>query len=220
MDAEQQDGSRHDTRAEERQRLALYLHDSIGQFLCLTKLHLTRIEDALRHPIDSDRRAWLQTMVQSLIPEIETAIRIVQEKILEFDVPIVSEVCVSTALEEQCISFFRRTGIRCDRHFESFDLEAGRRSLVVFIVREALSNVARHSGATKVDVSLQRSCERGILTVCDNGTGMDVTKLNTIRSIGLRGMQERAVALGGNFAVDSTPNEGTRITITFPLRLP
>jgi two-component system, NarL family, sensor histidine kinase UhpB len=205
-------------RLEERYRLALYLHDSIGQILCLTKLQLTRIQDAIRQPLDVGRQAWLQTTVESLIREMDTAMHAVKEKLLDLDVTPPMEGGLAATVEQECGAFIRRTGIPCERHLESLDFDAERSALVVLIVQEALSNVARHSEATNVEVMLQHAGERGILTVRDDGRGMERSRMTAISSIGLRGMDERARALAGDLTIDSTPDEGTRITLSFPLR--
>jgi signal transduction histidine kinase len=204
-------------RLEERHRLARCLHDSIGQVLCLAKLQLIRIQEALRQPFDPGRQAWLQTTIDSLIPEIDTAVQAIQDKVFDLDFTVRTEVGVRAALEQECVAFSRRTGIPCERHLESLDLEADQSALVVLIVREALCNIAQHSGATNAAVTLQQAAGRGILTVRDNGRGMEPSRMTAISSIGLRGMNERARALRGDLTFDSRPDEGTRITLSFPL---
>ena len=209
--------SRESARAEERHRLALYLHDSIGQLLCLAKLQLTRIQDALRQPIDSERHAWLQRTVDALLPELNTAVQAIQAKVFELDLTVLSEVGLTATLAHECAAFIRRTGIPCAGRFEPLDVDAERSALLVLIVREALSNIARHSGATNTEVTLQRAGERGLLTVADNGCGVEPSRIMAVDSVGLRGMQERARALAGEVTVEGRPNRGTRITVAFPL---
>jgi two-component system, NarL family, sensor histidine kinase UhpB len=207
-------------RAEERHRLALYLHDSIGQILCLTKLQLSRIQDALRQPLDPGRQAWLQTTIDSLIPEIDTAVQAIKEKLLDLDLTALTEVGLAATLEEECAAFIRRTGMPCERRFESLDLDAERGALVVLILREALANIARHSRATTAEAILQRSGDHGILSVRDNGIGIDPPHMRAAESIGIREMEERARTLGGELTINSTPSEGTRIRVSFPLAHP
>jgi signal transduction histidine kinase len=110
--------------------------------------------------------------------------------------------------------FTHRTGIRCEGRFEPFPLEG---ELVVFILREALCNIARHANATNAHATLQRSGERAVLAIRDNGTGIDRSHMKAVEDIGLRGMEERAKALGGELTIDSTPNKGTEIRVSFPL---
>lgn len=217
-EARKRDNTAERVRAEERHKLGLYLHDSIGQVLCLTKLQLTRIQDAIRQSLNLDRQAWLQTTVESLIREMDTAMNTLKEHLLDLDATPLIEGDLAATVEQECAAFIRRTGIPCERHLESLDLETQESALVVLIVREALVNVARHSEATNVEVLLQHAGERGILTVRDDGRGMERSRMTAITSIGLRGMDERARALGGDLTIDSTPDEGTRLTLSFPLR--
>ena len=112
-------------------------------------------------------------------------------------------------------------GSECTGRFEpSITLDIDRHQLILLIVRQALTNAARHAQATTVEVSLEREAERGVVSVCDNGIGMDVASLSTTASFGLQGMRERAVALGGEFTIDTTIKEGTRIKVLFPLDAP
>ena len=156
-------------RAEERHRLALYLHDHVGQILTLTKLQLARIQQALREPVDPAKQAWLQTIVDSLIPELDAVMQTLQEEVFVLSPTGLTEVGLTAMLEQECVGFSRRTGIPCDSRCESLNLDGQRSALVVLIVREALSNVARHSRATTAEVILQRSGKHGILSVRDNG---------------------------------------------------
>jgi two-component system sensor histidine kinase UhpB len=213
----EQDEMREKVRAEERHRLALYLHDHIGQTLSLAKLQLARMQQALREPLNPARQAWLQSTVDSLIPELDAVIQAVQGEIFNLNVTALTEVGLTVALQRECAAFIGRTGIPCDGRFESLDLYAEHRALVVLIVREALSNIARHSGATTAEVTLQRSGERGILSVRDNGIGIDPIRMRAVESLSVRGMEERARTLGGELTFKSTPNEGSQITLSFPL---
>jgi Signal transduction histidine kinase len=113
--------------------------------------------------------------------------------------------------------FHYRTGIHCEGRFEPLSLDADAGELVVFILREALSNIARHSSATNARATLQRSGERAVLAIRDNGTGINRSHMKAVEDIGLRGMEERARALGGELTIDSTLNKGTEIRVSFPL---
>jgi signal transduction histidine kinase len=79
---------RETVRAEERHRLALDLHDTLGQVLALTKLQLVRIQQALRQQIHPDRQAWLQTTIDALIPEIDLAMQTVQTQVFSLTQPV------------------------------------------------------------------------------------------------------------------------------------
>lgn len=139
----------------------------------LTKLQLARIQQALREPVDPAKQAWLQTTVDSLIPELDAVMQTLQEEVFVLSPTGLTEVGLTAMLEQECVGFRRRTGIPCDSRCESLNLDGQRSALVVLIVREALSNIARHSRATTAEVILQRSGEHGILSVRDNGRGFD-----------------------------------------------
>ncbi len=82
------------------------------------------------------------------------------------------------------------------------------------IAQEALTNVRRHAGATMVGVTV-RATEAGVvMTIQDDGAGFEVPAANTLASLGLRGMQERALAVGGQCTVASAHGVGTTITVT------
>jgi signal transduction histidine kinase len=213
------DDSSERVRAQERHRLARYLHDHIGQTLTLAKLQLTRIQQTLREPLDPAKQAWLHTTVDSLIQELDGAMRAVQEEVFVLNSAGLGEVGLAAMLEEECVAFSRRTGIQCDRRCEPLDLDAERGVLVVLIVREALANIARHSRATTAEVTVQRRGGQGFLAVDDNGIGIDPLRLRAAESFGIRGMEGRARTLGGELTFTSRSNEGCHITLSFPLAL-
>ena len=208
---------RETVRAEERRRLALDLHDTLGQVLALTRLQLARIQQAVRDPIHPDRQAWLQTTIDALVPEIDLAMQTVQTQMFSLLQPVYREGELASALDNECQAFSRRTGIPCHGRCESLNLDAERGQLLLLILREALVNIARHSRATHVEVSLSRSEERGILGVSDNGIGMDASRVSGTDCFGLQRMQERARALGGEITIDSRPHEQTLLMFSFPL---
>jgi two-component system sensor histidine kinase UhpB len=204
-------------RADERHRLAAYLHDSIGQALCLTKLQLSRMRETLEGSIDPAKQTWLQGTIDSLLPELDTALEAIREEVFRLHTPDLTEVGLTPALELACVGFSRRTGIRCDRHIESLDLDADREAVILLIVREALSNIARHSRATTAEVSLQRGGERAVLSIRDDGVGIDPVHVTAADSFGIKGMKERAQTLGGELDFSSSPHEGSHLTVSFPL---
>ena len=206
-------------RADERHRLGLYLHDHVAQALSLAKLQLGRIQQALREPLDPANQARLQTIVDALIPELDAAMRAIQEEMFLLSPTGLTEVGLTPVLEQECVSFSRRTGIPCKQRCEPLDVDAERGALVVLIVREALANIARHSRAANVEVTLQRSGEHGILSVRDNGIGIDPIRITAAESFGVRAMKERARTLRGELTLTSRPNEGCHITLSFPLAL-
>ena len=89
-------------------------------------------------------------------------------------------------------------------------------ALVVYrVAQEALSNAARHSGATRVDASLHRRADGGVeLSVSDDGRGFAFEESQ--RGLGLGGMRERALLIGGELTIESRPGAGTTVRLTVP----
>jgi signal transduction histidine kinase len=121
-------------------------------------------------------------------------------------------------------SFSKRTGIRTDLVHEGLEarLPAEVEVCIYRIVQEALSNVARHSGAQTCTVHITRASDALGLTVDDDGCGLPQTARagDAPRGLGLIGMRERAQALAGRFSAESRPEGGTRLVVTVPVPAP
>jgi signal transduction histidine kinase len=88
------------------------------------------------------------------------------------------------------------------------------------VLQEALTNVARHSDASKVDVTLQRDGTMLVMSVYDNGRGFDPARLAGAPGFGIEGMRERARLVDGELELHSAPDRGTRVVFRAPLPLP
>jgi signal transduction histidine kinase len=84
-------------------------------------------------------------------------------------------------------------------------------------VQEALTNVSRHAGATRVNISLRKKGNWVILLIEDNGIGISPKRLKDMTSFGLKGMQERAIFAGGKLAIKGRKGKGTTVTLKIPL---
>ena len=84
-------------------------------------------------------------------------------------------------------------------------------------MQEALTNIVRHAGATRVRIRLHRSPHELLLTVQDDGKGFDAENDGGGTSLGILGMRERAISSGATFEIDSRPGEGTCITVRVPV---
>jgi signal transduction histidine kinase len=85
------------------------------------------------------------------------------------------------------------------------------------IFQEILTNVARHSRATRVDIDLALAADHVSLEVTDNGVGIQDNELHARKSLGLLGMQERALLFGGDVKIAGSPGHGTRVSVVIPL---
>jgi len=87
-------------------------------------------------------------------------------------------------------------------------------------VQESLTNVIRHANATNVEIILEWDEDQLRLLVQDNGVGFDEAKMKDRHSLGLLGMRERTLLLGGRFEITGLPEKGTRVSVTIPRESP
>jgi signal transduction histidine kinase len=125
---------------------------------------------------------------------------------------------LAAALQQETQRFQERTAIACDLKLPENQPQLPRdASTAVFrIFQEALTNVARHARATKVAVELASEPGRVLLCVEDNGEGIRPGAEIDAKSLGLVGMRERALALGGEVAIAPVKPHGTRVTLRLP----
>jgi signal transduction histidine kinase len=126
---------------------------------------------------------------------------------------------LTAALEWQAQEFESRTRIRCRVSLpeEPLVLDAERSTAIFRIFQESLTNVARHASATRVEARLEREANQQIFLVRDNGRGFDPEEAKARKSLGLVGMQERALLLNGELKVEGVPGAGTTMTLRIPL---
>jgi signal transduction histidine kinase len=149
----------------------------------------------------------------------EQALQTVRAVITELRPEALDRLGLIAALEWQAETFARRAGLRCrfTATIESLDLDMGRATSVFRAFQEMLTNIGRHAGASRVDVSLDVADDALVLTVRDNGRGIEQAAAVSPRAFGILGMQERAGLLGGTLDIASAPRRGTTVTLRVPL---
>jgi signal transduction histidine kinase len=132
---------------------------------------------------------------------------------------MLDDLGLAAAVEWLIESFRERNAIECEliAPSEDLDFKEPLASCVFRILQESLTNVARHSGASSVQVALARSNGEIALTVKDNGRGFSPDAPRKPDSYGLMGLRERAFLVGGKVAIASAPGKGVRIDVRIPL---
>lgn len=196
---------------EERQRIAREIHDELGQQLTLAKLRLA----ALRQEAGEAIAAALDEASAT----IDVAIRTVRRIATELRPAVLDALGLTAAVEWQARAFHERTGIRVAMgRIEELALDGPTSTALFRILQEALTNAARHSQASEVQIALYREGGEAVLEVADNGIGMEQLRERMSTSLGLIGMRERAALLGGSLTITSAPGEGTRLVSRAPLQ--
>lgn len=207
------------TREEERTSLSREIHDHLGQILTGLKMDLSAIERRVRRIDDAEVQQSLQEKVVSGRQLADEAIEAVQRIARELRPGILDRLGLSAAIEGEAKTFEARTGIRCVLSLPAnpMEMDSDRATALFRIAQEVLTNVARHSGATQVEIRLSRERNDAVLEVRDNGKGIDESDIANPKSLGLLGIHERAAALGGKVGFRGRKGEGTTVKARVPL---
>jgi len=204
-------------REEERTSIAREIHDELGQACTAIKMDLaligrktTKRQTRLRAKADSASR-----LVDDMIVTLRRIASELRPRTLD-------DLGLTAALESQAQEFEARTGIHCRVALpeEPLTLDDERSTAIFRIFQESLTNVARHAHATRVEARLERAVNDLFFQVRDNGKGFDAEEVKARKSLGLVGMQERALLLDGELKVEGVPGAGTTLTLRIPLPPP
>jgi PAS domain S-box-containing protein len=201
----------------ERRRISNLLHDHIGQLLATARMRLGWIESAV-----NDKT--IEAEIDQIRDHIGQAIQFGRSLIFELSPPILYDLGLEAALEWLADQVEKQNEIH--REFETDGLEKPIRDeirvLLFTAVRELLVNVVKHSGATRVKVTVRRTDESISIHVADDGRGFDASRYSyhiaEARGFGLFSIRERLQSLGGRMEVRSQAGRGARIILLAPLK--
>lgn len=201
-------------REEERAEIARNIHDDLGQRLTAIKMDLSVAVRRL-----GSTEPDLSDLLSGIASLADEAIRTVRGLAMELRPALLDQLGLVPALKWQISEFARRTNISAALDAKP-DLPAiadPARTVVYRIVQEALTNVARHSRASHVLVTLALERQMLTATIEDDGVGFDVQVIGKTQSVGLLGMAERAKLVGGTVAIRSLAGGGTSIVLRVPV---
>jgi signal transduction histidine kinase len=149
----------------------------------------------------------------------DATIHAVQRISSELRPALLDDLGLIAAIEWQSKDFQSRTAIECRVSFKHGNIKVPENSSIALfrIYQETLTNVARHSKATHVRVSMHNKDDNIVFQIRDNGIGIEESHLSSPRSFGLMGIRERAVALGGDVEIIGIQTKGTTLTVSIPL---
>jgi signal transduction histidine kinase len=197
---------------DERARLARELHDDVTQRLALLAIEAGSAERRMSNSPDGPMRTMREGLVR-LSEDVHALSYRLHPSVLE-------DLGLIEAVRSECERFARTcdTDLRLDVAHASHQPRRDVALCVFRIVQEALRNIARHSEATRADISLRQDDGRLRLTVRDDGVGFDPEARRERVSLGLASMRQRAFLLGGTVTVESRPGRGTTILATIPIK--
>jgi len=203
----------------ERGRIARELHDGIGQSLSAIKF---RVEDALGQLAKGSTESSVSNLV-NLIPVIQSTVEEVRRITMDLRPSTLDDLGILATIAWLCREFqstYSTVEIKREINAEESDVPNPLKIVLYRVMQEALNNVAKHSGANMVTISLGRKNNTIQLAIEDNGCGFDVEEARSVesskRGFGLGSMKERTELSGGTFAINSAKGKGTFVLASWP----
>jgi PAS domain S-box-containing protein len=202
---------------EERRRIARELHDSLGQYLSSLALAVGTLTQQQRDPQERERLQRLRPLMQQVDRELDRIVFTLRPTALE-------DCGLGDGVAAYVATWSELSATPVDLVLHGLDgqrLPAPVEAAVFRVIQEALNNVTKHAGATRVSVSLTRARRHLQGCVEDDGVGFDTAEGRDTAAArtrwGVLGMKERIEALGGQFTVESQPGIGTTVLLRVPL---
>jgi signal transduction histidine kinase len=207
-----------EAREEEKTRIARELHDELGQLLTALKMDLAWFRERL--PAEGELVAKAEEMGRMLDQTVSSTRRISADlRPLMLD-----DLGLADAANWLVEDFARRSGIQCEMRMAGngalADIDKRVATAIYRAIQESLTNIARHSGASRAWVLLAMDEGKIEFEVEDDGRGIGAEDLAKARSLGLKGMRERVAYFGGTLEVAAAPRGGTRIRGRVPAQVP
>jgi signal transduction histidine kinase len=200
-------------KEDERKRIAREIHDELGQTLLALRIEVSMLEarTGKSHPRLNERVRTALTHIDATVKTIRTIINDLR--------PAVLDLGLNAAIEWQVSEFRRSSGIRCDLVMEEKELtvDDATATSLFRVLEEALDNVLQHAHAVRILIKVSEDNGILLMKISDNGIGIDEGYRSIHNGFGLVGVEERILALGGQFMIDSAPGKGTSLTIRIPV---
>lgn len=204
----------------ERKRIAQELHDGIGQTLNAIKFRAEHSLQQTGEPLDRERAKSLTYIV----PMIQEAVEEVRRICMDLRPSVLDDLGILATMSWFCRKFqtiYPNILIEQKTNIKEEEIPALMKTTIFRVLQEALNNIAKHSQAQRVHLSLWKKNNFLKLTIEDNGEGFSPEQALSQKSdhhgLGLRSMKERVELSGGSWAIESTPGAGTRVLASWPL---
>ena len=201
---------------EERRRISRELHDVIAQTLAGINVQLSNLKAE-----SSVSTRELQQKISNTQRMVQESVEVVHRFARELRPSVLDDLGLIPALKSYLKTYFEETGIRVSlATFAEIEQCSGEKRTVLFrITQEALTNVVRHAGATRVEINITRDAKGVSMEITDNGHGFVMENeagIKRSQRLGILGMRERTEMVGGTFSISSTPHHGTTVWVSIP----
>jgi len=200
-----------DIREEERSAIAREIHDELGQQLTVLKIDFSWLESRLNlgdNKVLTDKFADISSL-------LDRAVKTVRRMSTSLRPSMLDDLGLVATIDWYLADFGRRVNLKTEFHHDDdeYNMPDKMRTAFFRIFQESVTNVIRHSDATTVIVELSRVGDQFSLRVIDNGKGFDTTTVSGKRTLGLLGMRERSLLIGGECRIESVPGRGTTVSV-------
>ena len=203
-------------KEEERTNIALEIHDELGQTLTALKMDLSRIAGKL---VKTGENEAIGKQLNAAIDRVSSTIGTVQQICTNLRPTLLDHLGIEAAIEWQAEDFQKSSGVECTVAVadDIFSVDINIANALFRVFQEALTNVLKHSHATKVEATLKENDGKIALEIHDNGVGITEEQMSKRHSFGLLGMRERLYPLGGTISIKGEAQRGTTLTVIIPL---
>jgi PAS domain S-box-containing protein len=201
-------------REEEKIKIAREIHDELGQQLTGLKMDVSWLSKKL-----DAKDTILLDKTREIMQLLDQAVKSVRRIASELRPGLLDDLGLVAAIEWQGEEFEKRSGIKVqfDHEIKNETIPPALATGLFRIYQESLTNVARHAHANKVMVSLHQTDHEVVLEITDDGKGFDSKDIKNKKTLGLLGMKERTMMMGGKYEVVSNPGKGTTVVVSVPL---
>jgi len=202
-------------REEERLHIAREIHDELGQQLTGIKMDMVWLKKRI-----SSEDQVVNEKINTTLQLLDQTIQTVRKIATELRPSILDDLGLLESLKWQSQEFSKKTGLPVDFDCETIestitpDITIG----LFRIFQESLTNITRHANANGVMASLRLENDQIILAISDDGKGFDSRSIGHKKTLGLLGMKERMIMMGGTYKIESQPGKGTQVTVIVPLK--
>lgn len=202
-------------REEERTHMAREIHDQLGQQLTVLKMDVSW----LSKKIGSADRPVIEK-IKNLNEMLDATVKTVRRISSELRPSLLDDLGLGATIDWHLKEFGNRLGLKTFfiEPEKEMDLSDSIKTGLFRIFQESLTNIARHSEAQNVTVSLQHMEDVTILSIRDDGKGFEQEKIGNKKTLGILGMRERSTMMGGTYETISLPGQGTTVIVSVPLK--
>ncbi|MDB5222838.1 MAG: hypothetical protein JWN83_1505 [Chitinophagaceae bacterium] len=205
----------HNIREDERTHIAREIHDELGSQLAVLKMDVSWLKKKL-----NDAGEAIKQRIRDLIDLLDATVKSVRRISSELRPSLLDNLGLVAAMEWHLKEFEKRSGIKItfNEPKEELKIPDPIKNGLFRIFQESLTNVTRHSDAKEVKVKLLYTNHQLILNIEDNGKGFDKQKVKEMKTLGILGMEERAMMMNGSYEINSVPGKGTIVTAVLPYK--